>query len=186
MDLNHFDPDAHPRGGDPAPPPDGILGALPADVSRLVAELNGPWGGSKACTKCGKCVQVCPTGALFEKNKVGTDHPKHPEFLPYLKADHFAKGLSMLFGYCYTQKDRDCVNPLNTSLFNPVAVNVDQRFRSWNMHVFHFMTEYDFTKDATDILPRIGIFYNYILSGKRIFDTSIVSAYWCLDCSWEF
>ena len=35
--------------------------------SRLVAELDGPWGDSKACTKCGKCVQVCPTGALAEK-----------------------------------------------------------------------------------------------------------------------
>ena len=30
-------------------------------------ELDGPWGESKSCTKCGKCVQVCPTGALAEK-----------------------------------------------------------------------------------------------------------------------
>jgi len=35
--------------------------------SRLVAELNRPWGESRACTSCGKCVQVCPTGALVEK-----------------------------------------------------------------------------------------------------------------------
>jgi bidirectional [NiFe] hydrogenase diaphorase subunit len=35
--------------------------------SRLVAELNRPWGESTACTSCGKCVQVCPTGALVEK-----------------------------------------------------------------------------------------------------------------------
>ncbi len=35
--------------------------------SRLVAEMNRPWGESKSCTSCGKCVQVCPTGALAEK-----------------------------------------------------------------------------------------------------------------------
>ena len=37
-----------------------------------------------ACTRCGKCVQVCPTGALFDKSKIGSDHPKYPDFLPYL------------------------------------------------------------------------------------------------------
>ena len=32
--------------------------------SRLVSDLDQPWGESKACTNCGKCVQVCPTGAI--------------------------------------------------------------------------------------------------------------------------
>ena len=36
-------------------------------ASRVVAELSRPWGESRACTSCGKCVQVCPTGALVEK-----------------------------------------------------------------------------------------------------------------------
>jgi hypothetical protein len=29
-------------------------------------------------------VQVCPTGALYYKSKIGSDHPKAPDFLPYL------------------------------------------------------------------------------------------------------
>ena len=51
--------------------------------SIVITDLHEDWGRS-TCTKCGKCVQVCPTGALFDKSKVGTDHPKNPEFLPYL------------------------------------------------------------------------------------------------------
>ena len=35
--------------------------------SRLVCELNRNWGQASSCTSCGKCVQVCPTGALAEK-----------------------------------------------------------------------------------------------------------------------
>ena len=51
--------------------------------SIVITDLHEDWGSS-SCTRCGKCVQVCPTGALFDKSKVGTDHPKNPEFLPYL------------------------------------------------------------------------------------------------------
>ncbi len=51
--------------------------------SLLITDLHEEWGKS-TCTRCGKCVQVCPTGALFDKSKVGSDHPKYPDFLPYL------------------------------------------------------------------------------------------------------
>lgn len=33
----------------------------------LVTEMNRPWGEAPSCTSCGKCVAVCPTGALFDK-----------------------------------------------------------------------------------------------------------------------
>ncbi len=51
--------------------------------SIVITDLHQDWGSS-TCTRCGKCVQVCPTGALFEKSKIGTDNPKNPDFLPYL------------------------------------------------------------------------------------------------------
>ncbi len=35
--------------------------------SMVVCEMNKPWGSSQTCTSCGKCVQVCPTGAMAEK-----------------------------------------------------------------------------------------------------------------------
>jgi bidirectional [NiFe] hydrogenase diaphorase subunit len=51
--------------------------------SMVITDLHDNWGNS-TCTRCGKCVQVCPTGALFDKSKIGSDHPKYPDFLPYL------------------------------------------------------------------------------------------------------
>ena len=44
---------------------------------RIIAGLNQPWGAVDACTDCGKCVQVCPTGALFDK--ADTTGEKHTD-----------------------------------------------------------------------------------------------------------
>jgi len=37
--------------------------------ARIVSDLNQNWAEAKSCTNCGKCVQVCPTGAMAEKGK---------------------------------------------------------------------------------------------------------------------
>jgi len=37
--------------------------------ARIVPDLNQKWADARTCTNCGKCVQVCPTGALAEKGK---------------------------------------------------------------------------------------------------------------------
>jgi bidirectional [NiFe] hydrogenase diaphorase subunit len=36
-------------------------------TSRVTVDLDRPWGESTTCTDCGKCVQMCPTGALSRK-----------------------------------------------------------------------------------------------------------------------
>jgi bidirectional [NiFe] hydrogenase diaphorase subunit len=51
---------------------------------RVITDLNQPWGKSESCTGCGKCVQVCPTGALSEKGKSVSEMSKRRQFLPYL------------------------------------------------------------------------------------------------------
>ncbi len=69
---------------------DEIEGAHTWDVmgrgidSRVITDLSEPWGDSETCTSCGKCVNVCPTGALFEKGKPVADRLKKRQFLPYL------------------------------------------------------------------------------------------------------
>jgi bidirectional [NiFe] hydrogenase diaphorase subunit len=35
--------------------------------AQIITDLNLPWGESDSCTRCGKCVQACPTGALFHR-----------------------------------------------------------------------------------------------------------------------
>lgn len=71
---------------------DEIEGAHVWDVrgrglaARIVADLGTPWGESTTCTSCGKCVQVCPTGALFEKGRAVAEGSKERRpFLPYLR-----------------------------------------------------------------------------------------------------
>lgn len=70
---------------------DEIEGAHTWDVmgrgidSKIVSDLNQPWGTSDSCTSCGKCVQVCPTGALVEKGKSTAEMSKKTKFLPYLQ-----------------------------------------------------------------------------------------------------
>lgn len=69
---------------------DEIEGAHTLDIkdrgieTRIVTDLDQPWGESETCTLCGKCVHVCPTGALFEKGKSVGEMSKRRQFLPYL------------------------------------------------------------------------------------------------------
>lgn len=69
---------------------DEIEGAHVWDVmgrgidARVIVDLNQPWGESQTCTRCGKCVQACPTGALSQKGTAVAEMQKRPELLGFL------------------------------------------------------------------------------------------------------
>jgi bidirectional [NiFe] hydrogenase diaphorase subunit len=69
---------------------DEIEGAHTWDVldrgagCRVITDMGAPWGESTTCTSCGKCVQVCPTGALFEKGRAVASAKPRRRFIPYL------------------------------------------------------------------------------------------------------
>ena len=73
-----------------------IEGACTWDVknrgisSELTTDLDLPWGESDSCTSCGKCVHVCPTGALFEKGRATGEMDKRREALPRLAKQRLA------------------------------------------------------------------------------------------------
>ncbi len=53
---------------------DEVEGAHAIDVvdrginTKIIHDMDEPWIDSQSCTSCGKCVYVCPTGALYEKD----------------------------------------------------------------------------------------------------------------------
>jgi bidirectional [NiFe] hydrogenase diaphorase subunit len=69
---------------------DEIEGAHTWDVMgrgadcRVISDLARPWGESETCTGCGKCVQVCPTGALVKQGTSVGEMVKDQRFLPIL------------------------------------------------------------------------------------------------------
>jgi bidirectional [NiFe] hydrogenase diaphorase subunit len=67
---------------------DEVEGAHTLDIggrgiqSKVISGMNQRWGNSRSCTDCGKCVQVCPTGALFKKG--AKDNEKHLNWLMWI------------------------------------------------------------------------------------------------------
>ncbi|MBP7690760.1 MAG: bidirectional hydrogenase complex protein HoxU [Anaerolineales bacterium] len=69
---------------------DEVEGAHTWDIAgrgiqaHVITDLSRPWGQSPSCTSCGKCVQVCPTGALFEKGATVAEMAKQHDFVGWI------------------------------------------------------------------------------------------------------
>lgn len=50
-------------------------------ASRIISDLSQPWGEAQSCTRCGKCVHVCPTGALCQKGTAVAEMVKRSDFV---------------------------------------------------------------------------------------------------------
>lgn len=50
----------------------------------VITGMNQPWGEAKSCTSCGKCFQVCPTGAIFKQGATVAEMEKQHDFLIWI------------------------------------------------------------------------------------------------------
>jgi bidirectional [NiFe] hydrogenase diaphorase subunit len=81
---------------------DQIEGAHTLDMegrgieSRIIVDMHQSWGSSKTCTKCGKCVNVCPTGTLFWKGSTVAEMEKEVGFLHWIRGGREKKSWSYL------------------------------------------------------------------------------------------
>jgi bidirectional [NiFe] hydrogenase diaphorase subunit len=54
------------------------------EKSKIITDMNAPWGESDTCTSCGKCVMACPTGALFNRGATVAEMDRDRTHLEYI------------------------------------------------------------------------------------------------------
>ncbi len=103
----------------------------------------------------------------------------------YAKADHVYKGISLIFAYSFASQNKQTLTPCNEELFPKTIVNTNIMRNGFNMHTLNFIGEYDFTKEYSKYGPRISLFYNKQVGGKRTFNTSIFGGTFGLEVDWN-
>lgn len=105
----------------------------------------------------------------------------------YVKADHFAQGLSLLLGYTFARQNPSSIRTVcGDCLPDPCITTNDCAWRGWKMHTLHFMAEYDCTRQNGTFGPHIGFFYNQQVGGVRVFKTNMVGGNVGIDIGFRF
>ncbi len=53
-------------------------------TARVITDLDVDWGDAASCTSCGKCVEVCPVGAIVVKGASNAEMRKDPDLVTQL------------------------------------------------------------------------------------------------------
>lgn len=97
-----------------------------------------------------------------------------------LQADHIVSGFSATVGYSFAQKNKDTVTPCDQTFSATIASSEGSRL-GWKMHSIHASAEYDFSHSSWRLAPKIGVFYDAQVAGRRIFKMNMVGGNIGLD-----
>lgn len=101
----------------------------------------------------------------------------------YVKADHIAYGLSLLFGFSHDQQG---ASRIEWHADDAAQKLHDPTLEGWNMNVLHSLIEYDWSTEENHHGPRMQFVYDYIINGRNILDTSMINGAFGLDFEWCF
>ena len=75
---------------------------------------------------------------------------------------------------------------VSTNAFDQNVINSDCRLQPWQMHVIHFVLDYDFSihMKNQEWAPHLSFFYDLPVSGKHAFDTDMVGGGMRIDVRW--
>ena len=106
----------------------------------------------------------------------------------YIKADHVCWGLSIFAGFNFEQKNRNTILKIynNKNNVKLSTANNNQDLKTWNRWNLNILAEYDFAKYNKLFNPFISILYDYSITGKRIYDTSMIGGYFGVNIAWTF
>jgi len=140
--------------------------------------------------KKSKCIRVktaCEQNGFIKLAKANVCYEKGNlyNFGAYFKADHVIGGFSCILGYILAAKQDDYITPFDFTCIDCDIANSDQMLKQWRMHTINFLAEYDFSRENHAFGPRVGIFYNVVVGGRRIFATGMGGANFGFEVSWN-
>lgn len=101
----------------------------------------------------------------------------------YIKADHIIRGFSLLMAYRFDQEYKTKLK-FNCNNFDTKIANSDEQLQGWYMNTINLIAEYDFATYENPNMPRIEIFCDFPINGKRIFKTKIFGLGVNFDYCW--
>ena len=138
-------------------------------------------------TKCMRIKTACEQNGFIKlaKDMVCYDKGNIYNVGAYFKADHIVGGFSFILGYIFAAKQDDYITQCGFTCIDCDIANSDQMLKRWRMHTINFLAEYDFSRENRKFGPRLGIFYNLVAGGRRIFATDMGGANFGFEVSWD-